>query len=231
MRVAQNLIWWLFIFCLPVFLITSTIAWQINMMKLYEYGFDRYSIPQATGISKPELMKVAQHLVSYFNLKESTAQVRVIKEGEEFNLFNERELIHLKDVRDLVQLGYRVQAGCLAVVVACMLMLLLWFRARWRVLVRGLFIGGLITSGLIVIFGLWALFGFEQLFILFHLASFRNEYWILDPATDYLIRLFPGGFFREAALFGFTAVLFEGATISIVIFGILKLIDKQKIAQ
>jgi len=174
---------------------------------------------------------VAQHLVSYFNLKESTAQVRVIKQGEEFNLFNERELIHLKDVRDLVQLGYRVRAGSLVVMVACMLMLLLWFRARWRVLVRGLFMGGLITSGLIVIFGLWALFGFEQLFVLFHLASFRNEYWILDPATDYLIRLFPGGFFREAALFGFTAVLLEGATISIIIFGILKLIDKRKTAQ
>ena len=230
-RVVQNLIWWLFVFCLPIFLISSTVSWQINMPKLYEYGFNRYGIPEATGISEPELMKVAQHLVSYFNLKESTAQIAIIKGGEEFDLFNERELIHLEDVRNLVQLDYRIRAGSLVVMAACVLMLLLWFRAKWQVLVRGLFMGGLITSGLIIVLGLWALLGFEQLFILFHLVSFPNEYWILDPATDYLVRLFPGGFFREAALFGFSAVLLEGVSVTIITFGILKLVNKRKMVE
>ena len=49
--------------------------------------------------------------------------------------------------------------------------------------------------------GLSALFGFDQLFYQFHLLSFSNEFWQLDPAKDYLIMLFPGGFWYDAALF------------------------------
>ena len=49
--------------------------------------------------------------------------------------------------------------------------------------------------------GLGALFNFDQLFLQFHLLSFTNEFWQLDPAKDYLIMLFPGGFWYDAALF------------------------------
>jgi uncharacterized membrane protein len=35
----------------------------------------------------------------------------------------------------------------------------------------------------------------------FHLLSFSNQFWQLNPAKDYLIMLFPGGFWSDAALF------------------------------
>jgi integral membrane protein (TIGR01906 family) len=82
--------------------------------------------------------------------------------------------------------------------------------------------------GLMVILAIWAFFGFERLFILFHLVSFTNEYWILDPARDYLIRLFPGGFFYDAALFGFGAIMLEALLIGGIAFGILRLIGWEK---
>jgi integral membrane protein (TIGR01906 family) len=57
--------------------------------------------------------------------------------------------------------------------------------------------------------GLWALVDFGQLLLQFHLLSFANEFWQLDPTHDYLIMLFPEGFFYDATLIcaGITAGL------------------------
>ncbi|MBL7062272.1 MAG: TIGR01906 family membrane protein [Dehalococcoidia bacterium] len=223
MKIIQNIIYWLFVCCLPVLLITSTICLEVNELSLYEYGFDKYEISQDTGIDKIQLRSVAQHLIDYFNLRADTVQITVVKGDEEFNLFNEREVIHLGDVRSLIQLDYWVQRGAFLLIVICALALFFGLRVGWWMLVRGLFWGSFITMGLMVALALWALFGFERLFILFHLVSFTNEYWILDPARDYLIRLFPGGFFYDAALFGFGAIMLEALLIGGIAFGILRL--------
>ena len=204
-------------------LITSTIYSEVNELRLYEYGFDKYEISQETGMDEIQLRAVAQHLIDYFNLREGTAQITVIRGDEEFDLFNEREVIHLEDVRGLIQLDYWVQRGAFLLMVICALALFFGLRVGWRMLVRGLFWGRFITVGLMGALALWALFGFERLFTLFHLVSFTNEYWILDPARDYLIRLFPGGFFYDAALFGFGAIILEALLIGGIAFGILRL--------
>jgi len=222
MKITRTAVYWLFICCLPLLIITSNIRWGVSEIKLYEYGFDKYHISQKTGIDEVELRIAAQHLIDYFNLNADSVQVAVVKEGEEFKLFNEREIVHLQDVRDLIQLDYWVQRGVLTFMVICGLVLLLWLKCSWRKLVKGLFWGSLATLGLVVVLALWAIFGFEQLFLLFHLVSFSNEFWILDPAKDYLIMLFPGGFFYDAALFGFGAVVLEALLICGTAFGILK---------
>jgi len=222
-RAVRSVVYWLFVCCLPVLLLTSAICWEVNELRLYEYGFGKYEISQATGIDKLELKRVARHLVDYFNLKVNTAQIVVGKRGEEFNLFNERELVHLQDVRSLIQLDYLVQRGALLLLITCALVLLFGFRVGWRMLVKGLSWGSLITVGLMVVLALWAFFGFEKLFILFHLVSFPNEYWMLDPAKDYLIKLFPEGFFYDAALLGFGAVILEALLLGGIALGILKL--------
>lgn len=225
MKIAWSVTFWLFVCCLPLLVITADIRWGVGEVRLYEYGFDKYHISRVTGIDELELRKTALHLIDYFNLETDTAQVTVIKNGEEFNLFNERELVHLQDVRNLIQLDYWVWRGTLAIMVICVLMLLLWLKSDWRILIRGLLWGSLATLGLVVVLAFWAVFGFDQLFLLFHLVSFSNELWILDPAKDYLIMLFPGGFFYDAALFGFGAVIVEVILLCGIAFAILKAND------
>jgi integral membrane protein (TIGR01906 family) len=227
-KIIQNIVFWLFSCCLPVLFLTSTICCEVNTLKLYEYGFDKYEISQDTGIDRIQLRNVAQHLIDYFNLRADTAQVTVVRDDEEFNLFNERELIHLEDVRGLIQLDYWVQRGAFLLMVICALSLFFGLRAGWRILVRGLFWGSCITMGLMVFLALWALFGFERFFILFHLVSFTNEFWMLDPARDYLIRLFPEGFFYDATLFGFGAIMLEALLVGGLAFGILRLIGLKR---
>ena len=225
MKIARSVTFWLFVCCLPLLIIATNIGCGVSTVKLYEYGFDKYHISHVTGIDELELSKTAQHLVDYFNLKIDTAQVTVLKNGGEFDLFNERELVHLQDVRSLIQLDYWVWRGTLALMVICVLVLLLWLKSDWRILIKGLLCGSLVVLGLVIGLAFWAIFGFDRLFILFHLVSFSNELWILDPAKDYLIMLFPEGFFYDAALFGFGAVIVEAILLGGITFGILKAND------
>jgi integral membrane protein (TIGR01906 family) len=222
-KVIQKIIYWLFVCCLPVLLITTAICWEVNEIRLYQYGFDKYKISQDTGIDSQQLTGVARHLIDYFDLKTDSAQVEVNRDSTKFNLFNERELIHLEDVRDLVQRDYWVQGGSFLLMAVCAVVLFFGFKSGWRPLVKGLFWGSVITLGLMIILALWALFGFERFFILFHLVSFSNQYWMLDPTRDYLIRLFPEGFFYDAALLGYGVIILEALLIGGSVWGALRL--------
>ena len=228
MTIVRSVVFWIFACCLPLLLIATTLPWEASSIKLYEYGFDKYEISQVTGIDRPELTNVARRLIDYFNLKAESAQITVSKAGQKLDLFNERELAHLQDVRDLIQLGYRVQRAAIVLMVVCVLTLLLWLQMGWRTLARGLVAGSAVTLGLMAFLVVWALIGFDRLFILFHEVSFSNELWILYPARDYLIMLFPGGFFHDAAILAFGAMILESLLIGGISLGALRMVKREK---
>lgn len=191
---------------------------------LYEYGFAKHKVAETTGLSELELKKIANNLSDYLNSKRDTAQIMVSKGGQEFELFTEREIVHLKDVKDLFQLDNFVQHVTSALVVVFGLVLVLrWWRGGWQKLVGGFLWGSILTIGLIIILALGSLMSFDQLLLAFHLISFPNEYWILDPSQHYLIMIVTQEFLYEAALFIFGAVLVEALIVGGIAFGIRRL--------
>jgi integral membrane protein (TIGR01906 family) len=193
---------WLFMLCLPVLLLTASIGWAVNSSWLYGYGFDKYDVSHTTGLALPELKKAADGLISYFNSDEEYINLTVIKTGEAFILFNDREVSHLKDVKGLIWLDYWVLLGTIVYVLGFAAVGLWWQRKKYfRQLAWRMLGGGIITLVLMLALGLGTLFNFDQLFLQFHLISFTNELWQLNPATDYLIMLFPQGFWFDATVF------------------------------
>jgi len=191
---------WLFILCLPLLLLTASLGWAVNSLWLYKYGFEKYNVGQTTSLADSELEKAATGLISYFNSDEEFISLTVIKDGKSFELFNQREILHLKDVKGLIWLDYRLSMGMLLYVLAYAGVILFW-RKDWRQLAWGVVGGSGLTLALMLALGLGALFNFDQLFLQFHFISFANELWRLDPAKDYLIMLFPQGFWYDATLF------------------------------
>jgi len=188
---------WLFILCLPILLLTASIGWGVNSQWLYTYGFEKY---QTTDLAQSELEKAATGLISYFNSGEANISLTVIKDSEPFELFNQREVVHLRDVKRLIRLDYWVLLGTLIYALGYTGISLFWWK-DWRRLAWGAVSGSGITLALMLAIGLGILLNFDQLFYQFHLLSFTNEFWQLDPARDYLIMLFPGGFWYDAAIF------------------------------
>jgi integral membrane protein (TIGR01906 family) len=193
---------WLFILSLPPLILSATIHLEFNSLRLYQDGFEKYNVSQTTGLDETELTKAASGLISYFSSDEDYISLTVIKNGEPFELFNQREIAHLKDVKALVKLNFRLLLGTAIYVGVFAGMCLFWRKRRYRrQLVRGTFIGSIITLGMIVALGIGsAVADFNQLFLQFHFLAFTNELWMLDPTRDYLIMLFPEGFWFDAAL-------------------------------
>ncbi|MDD4875684.1 MAG: TIGR01906 family membrane protein [Dehalococcoidales bacterium] len=210
MKITGIIAKWIFVLCLPFLLFTAGIGLAVNSSWLYNYGFEKYNVSQTTGITQPELAKAATGLISYFNSNEEYISLTVIKDGTSFELFNQREMIHLKDVKELIWLDYQVFLAMLIYILTYAGISLFWQKRRhWKQLAWGSVNGAAITLALMLVTGIGILINFDQLFLRFHLLSFSNDFWQLDPAKDYLIMLFPGGFWFDAALFcaGITIVL------------------------
>ena len=45
--------------------------------------------------------------------------------------------------------------------------------------------------------GMWAATGFDDFWTHFHQLFFDNDLWLMDPATDFMIRICPAGLFEE----------------------------------
>jgi integral membrane protein (TIGR01906 family) len=67
--------------------------------------------------------------------------------------------------------------------------------------------------GLLVV---WALADFNSLFYLFHIVSFSNELWLLDPTRDYLIMMFTESFFYDAAIMVIATIIAEAVILGLV---------------
>ena len=189
---------WLFMFCLPVLLLTASIGWATNSLWLYTYGFEKYDVSSTTGLADSELEKAATGLISYFNSNEEYISLTVVKDGQPFELFTREEVIHFSDVKGLIWLDYWVLLGTLIYALGYAGVSLFWGKRRyWRRLARATVGGGGITLVLMLALGLATLLNFDRLFLQFHLISFANKFW---AAEGYMVLLFPQGFWYDTAL-------------------------------
>ena len=199
MKYVFIVVFLLWIISIPFLIISTTTNMYTGCERLYEYGFDRYQISQVTGINKTQLDDVARQMVDYFNGKSPTPQLTVDSKDGTRQLYNEKELIHMEDVLKIVRLFHIMQI--VSVILFILLGVVIYFRMGINRILRGLEIGSIITAAFTALLISWAFIDFDSLFLLFHYVSFSNNLWILDPSKDYLIMMFPEGFFNDAALF------------------------------
>ena len=194
-------LWTLFIVVVPLFLVTSSISWAFNSPGLYNDGFEKYSISRISGITDADLRQVGADIRHYINSGDEPLVVTTRIFGEKRDLFNNREISHMKDVKQLVR-GVYVLALVSAVYLAAMTVVGFSLQKVWFVsaLAKRLTWGGGLTLILIVVFGIAALAGFDSVFLKFHQLSFANDLWQLDPRTDYLLIIFPQGFWFDATM-------------------------------
>ena len=208
----------LFIAMVPVFLIAFNVRWVINFPPLYSYGFDRYDIARYTGIERDELISAGKQIRDYFNNDAELLEIRVVVGGVRvMNLYNEREVLHMRDVKGLVKGVYRVsEISGLFLALVVVGGFVNWGRSFTSMLGSLLRWGGGVTLGLVLLVGLGALVGFDRLFLAFHLISFSNDLWQLDPRRDYLIAMFPQGFFFDATMLIALGVVVEAVILVVV---------------
>ena len=209
----------LFVASVPLFLITFSVAYAINDSGLYDRGFQRYHVSSITGITTPDLVQAGAELRRYFNSRTEPLSVRTRIYGLEQELFNQREAIHMADVKRLIWGVYAV--GVITGVYLLVLTAggLAWRPQMYSARLAGYYLrGGILTLSLLLAFGFVSLVGFEAVFLTFHQISFSNDLWQLNPNTDYLLMMFPTGFWFDSTVM-VAAITIIAAVIMIVVSG------------
>lgn len=104
--------------------------------------------------------------------------------------FNEKEKLHLKDVKDLITKFLFIFYVLSLIFIISIVYLL--YKKDFNAIRFNLIVGGCFTLFLILIL---VLFDFSELFLRFHYLIFSNELWLLNPETDLLINIFTENFF------------------------------------
>ena len=220
MRYLNILLSILFAAAFLMFLITSNVRWAFNTVELYEFGFNRHDVASTTGLTDAQLSDAATQIRNYFNSSKELLEVGVSVDGGVLPLFDEREVLHMRDVKELVDKTYRVQEGSFLYM---LVFATLGFFTRGSEFARHLrnLINRSTVATIIVILGAAAgsVAGFTLLFRIFHELSFNNDLWQLDPRTSFLLQMFPQGFWLEATLLVGVATMLEAG----VLVGLMKL--------
>lgn len=125
--------------------------------------------------------------------------------------YNDREVRHMLDVRNVVSAALAVWALAGLLVLAAISVLAYFRQAaalRW-----GLITGAGVTWIVYIFVVLFVVVGFQQFFTFFHRVFFEGDTWIF-LWSDSLIRLFPLKFWFDAFLFVGLATLAQAALIA-----------------
>jgi integral membrane protein (TIGR01906 family) len=126
-------------------------------------------------------------------------------------LYNQRELSHMLDVKNLTQAVLKVWYG-LAVLFGFALFFF-WKNKSGKDFWQALAQGGWLTIGLVATVILGVLLDFDALFTAFHRIFFSGDTWLFYT-SDSLIRLFPERFWMDVFFFiGGFSLAFAGLAI------------------
>ncbi len=215
----------LFVVAVPLFIILGNVLDVAGDREFYQREFGLYGVGRVTSLDYGQLRTVADAFITY--LKDPTAKLDVVVTigGSPRPLFNQKEISHMEDVQGIFTLVRRLRliAGSILLILP-LIGLTIGGSGFMPKLGTLLTIGGIVTVVLLGLAGLLSFVDFTQAFIAFHEMAFSNDNWMLDPRTDYLIMLFPEGFWfdavmRIAMLSAIEAVVIGGVGVALAFFG------------
>lgn len=188
----------LFVIAVPVALVTTNIRFVTNEERVYSYAIDHFDGVERTGLAREELMRASAEIRDYFKNDVPVLDIRVRDGDQTVSLFNVRETAHMVDVKDRFRTVSRAQEISTVYVLAYTTVAVIWVRAfSPRFLARQVALGAGICLGVIFLMVIISLVGFDQAWEDFHELMFSNDFWLLNPATDRLIQMFPPPFWER----------------------------------
>lgn len=195
---SRKKIWHFLYYCclavvIPMAIILSATLYCAFDASWYAQTFSSQNTAKNLNVSPKDLSTLTDHLVNYMDGEILTLQTTVKIKDEEVAFYNPKELQHMMDVKKLLRDVKWIRLG--AVGLALLLMLLLCLREGIVSVFKSFIVAGIgaaVFAGALLIL---TLNDFSNVFYTFHKMLFKNELWMLDPATDRLIQMLPEPFF------------------------------------
>jgi integral membrane protein (TIGR01906 family) len=139
------------------------------------------------------------------------ASCSFVKDGDCTRFYNDRELSHMLDVKNVTRVALAVWGwgGVLALLAAGVL----YYFWEWRALKAGLLAGATLTAVLYLGLLTYIAVNFSTLFVQFHEVFFAQGTWTF-LWTDSLIRMFPIRFWQDCFIFVSGASVLEAGVVA-----------------
>jgi integral membrane protein (TIGR01906 family) len=201
---------------LPIFVLLSAFDFVVFDISYFESKFIQNNTMEETGLNLDQLISVSQKTLDYLKDKRDDLTIYEELNGQEIQVFEERELHHMEDVKELFRIGFLIKNLTMVLVLVAGLFLLTKDK---KTLYKSIKNGSLMFTAIIVFIGIYAYVDFERAFVIFHEILFDNDLWLLDPNEDIMIQMLPINFFMGIGVK--TAFLFIVYLISSIIISTL----------
>lgn len=154
------------------------------------------------NITTDDLNKMTDTLLDYLRDKRDDLSVEISVDGALTQGFNEREIAHMIDVKDLYQNAMIVRNIC-AGILFISISFIIAFRPKniFSNLQSSYIKAWLLIMAIMSSLGLYIFLDFNSFWTNFHHVFFSNDLWLLDPSVDRLIMMVPLNFFNGLVIF------------------------------
>ena len=168
-----------------------------SQYRFYEREYKKYQVADSLNMTMDNIMDVTDQMMAYLIGNKAELSVITDVDGETQDFFNEQDRFHMGEVKDLFLGGLKIRNIMLVAVLLILILLAAWKADLIKLLPRAYFVTLGITGVITVVLGGLFASDFDKYFRIFHEIFFDNDQWMFDPATDYMIRMLPEGFFYD----------------------------------
>lgn len=181
-----------------IILLISSIDYNCFHREFYMQEYERLNTAQELGVTQKDLNLATDVLLDYLEDHRHDIKVKITIQGQLQDAFNVKEEAHMEDVKRLYHFALVIRN--IAFVMFGISVILLAVRLKKSAWTE-LSISYMKTTLIFVIFFAllvtWVYVDFDAFWIMFHKILFRNDLWLLDPAKDFMVNLFPDAFFAK----------------------------------
>lgn len=177
----------------------------------YSYEYRKGNQAEKIGMSDEGLMAATDTLLDYLKDRRQDIVVETEVNGSLREVYDERETLHMVDVKALYQNA--MTARNLFFIAAAAILAFLFYKNRssFFSLLKGGWKDALLLMILFVSFiAIWCIVDFNGFWTQFHLTFFDNDMWLLNPNVSIMINMFPESFFFDivaAIIIVFTVII------------------------
>lgn len=167
-------------------------------LDFYRAEYQKLNSVTVIGMTEQDLMRTTEQLLFYIQGNTNDLKIKEIVNGEERQVFNQREITHLADVQRLYAVSHWTRnAGLFLLALFLLILKLAAGRSYYRYWAGGYIAGAVIFSCALGAVLTAIARDFQTFWDQFHYLIFTNDLWLLDPKTDILIQMVPEQFFFD----------------------------------
>lgn len=195
----MRLITLLIILLFPVIILSFNFLYLVANKNVYSAIFEEIGVYENFQ-SQNEVEYLTDNLLGFFRGENLLEQ----------NFFSTQAVLHLSDVKSIINTVEILTLAMLFVILALLAALI--YSKKILLVAKSTFLGSILSVVLTILISLFFLFNFSFAFEIMHLILFRNNLWLFD-ASDSLIKLFPESFFVNFAIILVTNIIITACSL------------------